>query len=200
MIASHVHDALDQVRRLQSLVMERKNFRGYSGRGRIFGGLAALCGAVVMSLPGVLAASDNARLAGWGVVLALGLLLNYGSLIHWFLYSPEARRSLDRLVPAFDALPALGMGAVFSVSLILHGQTILLPGMWMGLYGLVHVPYRNNLPGANYLVGVFYMACGAFFLVFPQPFANAWPMGLVFFVGETVGGMILLRENGREGN
>ncbi len=116
MIASHVHDALDQVRRLQSLVMERKNFRGYSGRGRIFGGLAALCGAVVMSLPGVLAASDNARLAGWGVVLALGLLLNYGSLIHWFLYSPEARRSLDRLVPAFDALPALGMGGgVFSV-------------------------------------------------------------------------------------
>ena len=192
MIASHVHDALEQVRRLQTLVIERKNFKGYSGRSRIFGGLAAFAGAAVMSMPSLVAETESARLCGWGVVLAVGLLLNYGSLLHWFLYSPEARRSLGRLVPALDALPALAVGAFFSLGLVVHGNYELLPGVWMALYGLVHVPYRNNLPAANYLVGVFYMLSGAYFFLFPAEFANPWPMGVVFFVGETFGGCVLM--------
>ena len=137
--------------------------------------------------------SDNASLIGWGVVLIISMLINYGGLFLWFLFSPEARRSLKRLFPAIDAIPALAVGAFASIALVIQQQYNLLPGVWMSLFGLVHIPYRNNLPGANYLIGVFYIICGAIFLIFPLPFINPWPMGLVFFAGEMAGGLIFYK-------
>lgn len=190
MIANHIHDALSQVKKLQSLVLERKNFRGYSGKTRMGGGLVALLSAVVLANAGI-PETNISHLIGWGVVLIVSLTINYGALFIWFLFSAEARRSLERLMPAIDAIPALAVGAFASLAFILHDQYNLLPGMWMSLYGLVHIPYRHNLPGANYLVGLFYIICGAVFLIFPMPFTDPWPMGLVFFAGETAGGMIL---------
>lgn len=193
MIANHVHDALAQVRKLQSLVLEKKNFDGYSGKCRMWGGIVALLGAVTLANAKI-PETDIAHLIGWGVVLVISMMLNYGGLFLWFLYSPEARRSLDRLVPAIDAVPGLAVGAILSLALVMQEQFYLLPGMWMSLYGLVHIPYRTNLPGTNYLVGIYYIICGAVFLIFPQPFTNPWPMGFVFFAGEMAGGLIFHTE------
>jgi len=189
MIANHIHDALSQVKKLQSLVLERKNFDGYSGKSRMGGGIVALIGAAVLANANI-PETNIANLIGWGVILVVSLLLNYGALIIWFFYSPEARRSLERLTPAIDAIPSLAVGGFTSLALILNGEFLLLPGIWMSLYGLVHIPYRNNLPGSNYLVGIFYIICGAIFLIFPLPFTNPWPMGFVFFEGEMAGGTI----------
>jgi hypothetical protein len=188
-IVNHIHDALTQVKKLQSLVLEKKNFEGYSGKSRIGGGIVALIGAIILGCVNI-PETNTVHLIGWGIVLAVSMSLNYVSLITWFFFSPEARGSLDKLIPAVDALPALAVGAFLSLALIMHQQFYLLPGMWMSLYGLVHIPYRNNLPGANYLVGIFYIICGAVFLLFPLPFINPWPMGVVFFTGETAGGLI----------
>lgn len=189
MIANHIHDALKQVKKLQSLVLEKKNFEGYSGKCRLMGGCVAIIGGIIMANKNM-PQSDTAFLIGWCIVLIISMLINYGGLFLWFLFSPEARRSLKRLLPAIDAIPALAVGAFASIALVIQQQYNLLPGVWMSLFGLVHIPYRNNLPGANYLLGVFYIICGAIFFIFPLPFTNPWPMGLVFFAGEMAGGLI----------
>lgn len=198
MIANHIHDAMDQVRRMQELVLAKQRFKGYSGKARIAGGLAVLLAAYVMNLPRF-PADPLLHLAGWVAVLAIGMLLNYGGLALWFLKDPAVGRDWLQLKPAADALPALAMGAVFSLAIVLRGRFDLLFGTWMCLYGLVHVAYRQSLPRANYVVGLFYMLCGSYCLLSPCcSFLNPWPMGLVFGLGEIAGGIVLYRNRREE--
>ncbi len=195
MVANHIHDALAQVRKMQEIILERRSFRGYSGRARMYGALATLAGALAMSCPRF-PDSDLWHLAGWAVVLGVALALNYGALGFWFLFNPRVKRNAAMLVPAIDALPALAMGALMSVGLVLKGEYDLLFGTWMILYGLGHVSYRQSLPSANYGVGAFYMLCGVICFIWPGlQFTNPLPMGLVFFTGELAGGYILYRNN-----
>jgi hypothetical protein len=192
-IASHIHDALRQVRQLRELVLDRRTFRGYSGAARIAGGVGALLGAAVLASPAV-PRRPLPQLAGWGVVLALSLAANYGALARWFLSPRAGHRDVVRLMPAVDAIPVLAVGALLSVALVLRGQYDLLFGAWMCLYGLVHGLYRLSLPKANYAVGMFYLVCGAVCLLTPAgAFTNPWTMGLVFFVGEVAGGCVFCR-------
>jgi hypothetical protein len=198
MIANHIHDALSQVRKLQEFILEKKNFRGYSGTARMTGGFAALMGTLILA-SGTVPKSPLAQLTGWGVVLLAALAINYGALVFWFFFDPEAKGELLKLMPALDAIPALAVGAVLSLAVSLQGQYQFLFGIWMCLYGLVHVVYRHSLPKANYAVGVFYMLCGTYCLFDPRiSFVNPWPMGLVFFIGESAGGLILYRNRMKE--
>ena len=195
MVANHIHDALAQVRRMQEIILERRSFRGYSGTARMAGATATLAGALIMS-SARFPKSDLWHLAGWAVVLGAALVLNYGALGFWFLFNPRVKRSAAMLVPAVDALPALAMGALMSVGLVLKGHYDLLFGTWMILYGLGHVSYRQSLPPANYAVGAFYMVCGVACFIWPGiEFTNPFPMGLVFFTGELAGGYVLYRNN-----
>jgi hypothetical protein len=192
MIASHIHDALDQVRKLQEFILARRLFRGYSGKARIISGLAALLGAAALASDKV-PATPRAHLIGWGVVLAVGVAVNYASLLYWFLFDPEVRRAPVMLKPALDALPALATGAILTLVIVMTGEFNLLPGTWMCLYGLAQVAYRQSLPSGIYIVGLGYIACGALCLLpSPLPFVNPWPMGLVFLTGELMGGIVLL--------
>ena len=95
--------------------------------------------------------------------------------------------------PAVDAIPALAVGAVLSMAAIMAGLFGFLFGIWMCLYGLAQVAYRQSLPRGIYTVGVAYIFCGFCCLWLQPPFTNPWPMGLTFFLGETAGGMSLLR-------
>jgi hypothetical protein len=192
-IANHIHDALAQVRKLREIVLEKKLFKGYSGKARIVSGIAPLAAAVVLS-SGAVSPTPLAHLAGWGVVLGVGLIVNYAALAYWFLFDSEAGRNLLMLKPAIDAVPALAVGAVLSLALILTEQYDLLFGAWMSLYGLAQVSYRQSLPVGIYLVGLCYIACGAYCLIAPGiSFTNPWPMGIVFCLGEVAGGVILTR-------
>lgn len=198
MIVNHIHDALAQVRRMQELVLEKRRFQGYSGKARILSGTAALMGTIVMASH-LVPANPLAHLLGWGLVLAVGIVLNYVALGYWFLFDSQVRRNPTMLKPAVDALPALGAGAAFSIALILAGQFDLLFGTWMSLYGLAQVAYRRSLPQGIYVVGICYLVCGAWCLVLPGVvFTNPWPMGLVFFAGEWAGGIILYCSNHRK--
>ena len=194
MIANHIHDALGQVRKMQELILAKRNFRGYSGTARVLGGITALAGAsFICFLP--VAHNPNSHLLVWGIVLCFSLILNYGALFWWFLFDREVKRDMRKLLPAIDALPALGVGAILTVALVLHHQYGLLFGVWMTLYGLVHFSYRTSLPGANCVVGLFYILCGAACLFLFNDFFNPWPMGITFFIGELLGGLILRRNS-----
>ena len=200
MIAHHVHDALAQVRRLQELVLARSLFRGYSGRARILSGLTAVAAAAVLASPWV-PREERAHLAGWGLALAVAVALNYGALAWWFLFDPTVRRNPRLLKPALDAIPALLVGAVLSAALVVAGHYRLLAGVWMSLYGLSQVAYRQSLPAGIYRVGLLYILCGTACLLIPAvAFTNPWPMGLTFLFGELAGGVVLLNEQEGRGS
>jgi hypothetical protein len=197
MIANHIHDALAQVRTLQAFILERNVFKGYSGKARLVAGGLALAGSFVLAAP-CFPPSPWAHLAGWGTILVLSLLANYAAMVYWFLFDQRVRRNLLMLRPALDALPALTVGAVLSATLILHREFDLLFGVWMSLYGLAQVAYRTSLPRGIYLIGLFYLVCGAACLLSDQVrFTSPWPMGLVFFAGEVAGGIILVRDHNK---
>jgi hypothetical protein len=197
MIANHIHDALAQVRTLQAFLIERNVFKGYSGTARLISAAAALLGAAALASPRV-PASPWAHLAGWGVVLVVGVLANYSALFYWFLFDRKVGRNPLMLKPALDALPAMALGGVLSVVLIHRRDFDLLFGVWMALYGLAQVAYRHSLPRGMYEIGLLYIVAGGFFLLAPHTsFTNPWPMGLVFFAGEAAGGWILIRDHRR---
>jgi len=194
MIASHIHDALAQVRKLQEIIIERGLFRGYSGTARWFGGLATLVGTLIMA-SSLVPKTELAHLVGWGIVLAVAMVANYAGLTLWFLSDPEAKRDPQALTPAIDALAPLAAGGVLSAALVVRGDCDLLFGVWMCLYGVAHAAYRRSLPRANFILGIYYGLCGTVCLIHPAiRFVDPWPMGIVFFAGETVGGFIL-RQN-----
>lgn len=197
MIASHIHDALAQVRKMRELILTRHEFRGYSGKARIVSGTAALAGAMVLASHNV-PHTPLAHLVGWAAVLAFGVLVNYVALFYWFLFDREVRRNPVMLKPAMDAIPALAVGAALTVGMLAYGEFDMLFGIWMCLYGLAQTAYRQSLPTGIYGVGLGYILCGAVCLVAPSiSFLNPWPMGIVFFAGEWIGGAILILHDAR---
>lgn len=197
MIASHIHDALDQVRTLQAFIVERNRFKGYSGKARMLSGLVALVGAAILSSSRV-PASTAAHLTGWIIILAIGLVINYAALLYWFLFNAEARRDPVMLKPALDAIPPLAVGGILALALALRNQHDLIFGACLSLYGLAQVAYRRSLPHGIYALGFYYLACGAFFLLGPNfSFTNPWPMAIAFCAGEAASGLILIADHQR---
>lgn len=191
MIANHIHDALGQVRRLQSLILEKRKFTGYSGSARMLGGSVAMLGCALM---GLYSNSYGAHLIGWGCILVVALMVNYGALMLWFIQLPDRERNFRTASPALDAIPPLAVGAALTLALLLKGYPDLLFGSWMCLYGLAHTSCRTILPKENWVLGFYYLACGALFLLWPgTTFTNPWLAGTVFLVGEWVGGIIFHR-------
>ena len=193
MIASHIHDALSQVQRLQTLILEKRQFRGYSGTARMVSGSVTLMGSMWMSSASF-PKTDGAHLLGWLVILSVALALNYGALALWYIQLPDDERRSVRVRPVFDAFPALLTGGILSAALILRGYPDLLFGIWMCCYGLAHTSCRRDLPQGNWVLGIYYVFCGAFFMLWQgASFLNPWPMGVVFMVGELIGGIIFHR-------
>ncbi|MBN1268752.1 MAG: hypothetical protein JXB04_04130 [Kiritimatiellae bacterium] len=191
MLTQHLKDALAQVRQLQQAVLERQRFRGYSGPARIASGSLALLAAIAMASP-LYPATTRAHVLGWGGVFIVALLLNTIALLYWFLYNPNVKHDPRKLLPLFDSIPAIIVGAALTFTLILHGWHEYLFGVWMCMFGLSNLASRYVLPRPIILVGLFYIACGVGWLVTPNAsFLNPLPMGFVFFAGEWAGGLIL---------
>jgi hypothetical protein len=187
----HVHQALAQVRLLRRHGIERQRFRGYSGRARALSGCAALAAAFWISRH----PSHGSRyaLAVWLSVAALGAALNYGAVLFWFLGEPADEMRAHRLKPAVEVVPALAAGAVLTVAFWRAGAFDYMVPVWMMLFGVANLASRHVLPRAAAWVGLFYLVSGAaLLLAAPRTgWSNPWPMGVVFFVGEWLGGMAM---------
>jgi hypothetical protein len=190
MIANHIHHALAQVHELQQKILEKQRFKGYSGRARAITGTLALFAAFAMSsryYPQTVAA----HAAGWTAVFGCSVLINFGAVFYWFLFDPAAHREVRRLKPVLDVLPALLTGGLLTLVFMKEGLFGYLFGLWMALFGLANLSTRHVLPRTIAFVGIYYLLLGAFCLFFPVSFLNPWPMGIVFFIGEWSGGVIL---------
>ena len=187
MRTENVHDALQQIREIKVALIAGEKFTGYSGRTRAVAGTLTLLGTLVMSRP-FFPEEAEAHLAGWSLVGLAALIANYSALLHWFFFHPNASRDWRRLVPAAEGLPPIFVGGVLSVVLVFHGMTDLLFGTWMCLFGLTNLSSRRVLPRGSWSLGLFYISCGTGCLLLPISFTNPWPMGIVFFIGELLGG------------
>jgi hypothetical protein len=185
MTRDDIGEALDQVRTLKHLVTEKQLFYGYSGIARMASGTLGLAAAALMS-SSFYPQYPYAHLAGWGIVFGLTALLNYGAVFGWFL----SHRNAQLVKPAFDALPHLFICGILTMALMLQEQHNLLFGVWMSLYGLIHLSCHHVLPKNTVLVGMLYLACGTLGLLNGIDFLNPWPMGVIFFAGEWAGGII----------
>jgi len=191
MIANHIHDALAQVRELRQRILERQRFRGYSGGARTLAGTFALVGAWIMARESY-PRDPYPHLLGWGAIFFLAVLTNYGSLLYWFAKDAGLRGDVRMLRPTVEVFPPLIVGGLLTLAMLLEGHYEYLFGIWMTLFGLSNIASRHVLPRKMGLVGCFYITCGAFCLFSPmRSFLDPWPMGMVFFIGELAGGMLL---------
>jgi len=133
-----------------------------------------------------------AHLLGWGTVFFLALFTNYGSLLYWFAKDAGLHGDVRMLQPTVEVFPPLIVGGLLTLVMLLEGHYDYLFGIWMSLFGLANIASRHVLPHKMGLVGCFYIACGAVCLLpTSRPFLDPWPMGIVFFIGELAGGILL---------
>ena len=186
-----VHDAIKQVRELRHKIVEKQRFKGYSGRARAISGTLAMITAIVLASP-YWPPTPAAHLTAWGGLFIVAALLNFGAILYWFLRDPGANREIRRLKPILDTLPALFVGAILTLALSREQMYSWLFPIWMALYGLANLGSRHVLPPAISLIGWFYVVAGtAMILLGPPSFLNPWPMGIIFFAGEWMGGIVL---------
>ena len=188
MLFSHIHQALGQVRELRARIVAGQDFYGYSGIARGFGGLIALGAGVLLSCS-FYPRSITAHAIAWGLVCAFAVGINYSAMLFWYLRHKSD--SLTTLAPAAEAFPPLAVGALFTATLLYHGQEDLLFGTWMTLFGLTNLSSPRFLPPPIKPLGWFYIVSGGCcFFAHEVSFTNPWPMAIVFAFGEIVGGII----------
>jgi len=186
-----IDQAIESVREMKALVLDRQRFQGFSGVARMIGGFAALATSLVLQhlIPPV----PKLHLIGWGSLLAVGLTVNFAALAYW-LYKRWNALRFDELWPVWEVFPTLSVGAALTVALVRSGQLDLLFGAWMALYGASHMVHRRSLPFPIYCGGLVYLGAGIFFLLWPHAsFTDPRPMGLVFGLGELFGGWVLVK-------
>jgi hypothetical protein len=187
----HVHQALAQIRTMHRFVVERQRFKGYSGRARALSGSLALIAAYWLSLQP--SRPSSYALEAWLVVALLGAAINYGAVLFWFFGESRCERQTVRLKPAIEVVPALAAGVALTIAFWRDGAFDYMVPVWMVLFGIGNLASRHVLPRGISWIGLFYMVSGAV-LLFCAPrmgFSNPWPMGIIFFVGEWLGGLII---------
>ncbi len=191
MSVAGIQETIEHVRELQQAVLERRRFKGYSGRVRIAMGLFALVMAAAMASP-LVPERNLWHIIGWGIVFFVAFLLNAGAVIWWFWNDPAARRDVRVLKPTIDVIAPIAVGGLLTAAMICNRDYQYLFGIWMCLFGLTNMTSRMVLPRPIWWVGSFYIAAGAICLLMPgMDFQNPWPMGVIFCAGEITGGVVL---------
>jgi len=186
---------LDEVRsRLASV----QRFRGLSGSAALASGLGALgTGMVQLAVvPAPRTADDAARyVAIWIACLAFALALNYGAVAVWLVKNWSFRTRSELQTAAVAIVPSVVAGGAFTAALLARGEIGLLPGTWALCYGLGLLAARSMLPRRVAVVAFGFAAIGSTLLFAPGINALVWwVMPLTFGAGQTVIGVLMLRD------
>jgi hypothetical protein len=118
-------------------------------------------------------------------------------VLYWFVRE-QARKDIRRLRPLIDTFPPLVVGGVMTLGFAQQELWSWLVPLWMAQFGVANLASRHVVPPAIALVGWFYIVAGSLLLLSgPVPFTNPWPMGIVFFAGEWMGGIVLHYDQGK---
>jgi hypothetical protein len=186
---------LDEVRsRLASV----QRFRGLSGPAAFASGVFALaCGVVQLAVvPAPRGAEDAGRyVAIWIACLAFALAVNYGAVAVWLARNWSSRTRTELQTAAIAITPSIVAGGAFTAALLARGEIGLLPGTWAVCYGLGLLAARTMLPRGIVSIALSFAALGSTLLFAPATNALAWwVMPLTFGAGQTVIGLLILRD------
>ncbi len=191
MTMDSIRQALTQVQEIHQRVIDRQQFKGFSGTARIVSGGIALGGSLILNSE-IIIKTELSHFVGWCIIGAIAMVLNYGAILYWFLFDPQVERNYRKLKPTAEVMPPLLIGAVLSIVMTRADLYQYLFGLWMCMFGLCNLAVSHALPRPIGLVGIYYIVYGVAFLLIPyDSFLSPIPMGIIFFVGEFVGGIIL---------
>jgi hypothetical protein len=176
-----------------------QQFKGYSGpAAAASGAIAILAGFAQLALvprPDSVA-DQRAYLIVWFSCLAAALLLNYGAIGVWYLRTGAAQERVRARSAGVALLPAIILGAVLSLALILHGIIWMLPGVWYASYAVGLYASRSLVPKGALPLAAAFGIVGAVLLLVPDPAfpLGWWVMPLGFGLGQMYIGLLLTRE------
>lgn len=175
-----------------------QRFRGISGVAAIASGGFAIAAGVLQALlvPMPHGAYDSRVYASiWLVCGTAAMILNYGSIAHWFVSDASARDRWQTRTVGLAILPALTLGAAITLALLNRGAFSYLPGVWYGCYGVGLFASRMMLPRDVLPIAAFFLAAGIALLFSPAAIALAWwvlPIG--FGIGQIAIGVLVARD------
>ena len=196
--------ALADLEEVRDRLAACQQFKGYSGpAAAASGAIAVVAGVVQWALVPRPLDETGVRtyLIIWLACLAVALLLNYGALGVWYVQNAGRQERVRTRSAGLTLLPAVALGAVFSLALILHqGPMWMLPGVWYASYAVGLFNSRAMVPkGAIPLAYAFGIA-GTVLLLTPDTALplSWWVMPLGFGFGQIFIGWLLLREGETE--
>ena len=175
-----VERALADLTEVRDRLASVQRFRGYSSRIAAGTGAIALVGGLVQLalVPHPSTMADvHIYLTIWLSCLACSLALYYTNILAWRARNRGLHAAYQTRTVSLSILPALGVGAVLSLSAYLQNVPAMLPGIWYACYGLGLFASRTMIPkGVMYVAAMFGLA-GTALLLMP----NLWP-GLAWWV------------------
>jgi hypothetical protein len=192
--------ALADLEEVRDRLAACQQFTGYSGPAAIASGIiavvAGLIQATIVSNPASEAGS-RAYLAVWFTCLAIALVLNYGAIAIWYSRTRAHQDRSGARSAGLTLLPAILLGAVLSVAMILHQAVSLLPGVWYACYAVGLFASRSMVPKGTTPVAALFAAGGLLLLLWPDQRAPLewWVMPLGFGLGQAYIGALLLQES-----
>jgi hypothetical protein len=188
--------AMSEIRSIRVQVARGTEFRGYGPASIAFTGILALAVAAGQSLWMTGHEHDFARyLAVWlctaGVAVALTIIQTIvrARRVHSGLAGEMMGSAAEQFVPA------IMVGILLTAVLMRTAaqETWMLPGLWELLFSLGVFASCRFLPRQMFIVGVWYLAAGLYFLATggPDRPLSPWAMGIPFGIGQLLVAAVL---------
>lgn len=184
------HAAEDNLRYIRAAMESATSFTGVSGKGYVLAGFTAVAAAWI----GAQQRSPAAWLTVWMLELVLAaaitlvLVARKARGLKQTLWSGSGRK----LFMAF--LPAMSVGALLTLAFFLQGYTLLLPGIWLSLYGAAVMTAGAHSIRLIPLMGALFIALGGLMLLGLVPLH--FSLGAGFGGLHIVFGLIIWRYHG----
>jgi hypothetical protein len=178
--------ALAQIRDIHAALDRAAVYRGYRAAPIAASGLIGIIAAAAQ--PASLAAADPIGFVTyWTVIAAIALAIGSSEIVYnYFVHDDDlARRGTREAIG--QLLPGLAAGALITIAVAAGDRSLvrLLPAFWsicfaLGVFG--SVPY---LPRGCAVVGVYYLAAGAYLLWVGRDVnaISGWHVGAIFGAG-----------------
>ena len=133
----------------------------------------------------------------WVTVAGACGFIGTATAVHLYTVREDAfaRRRTRRVLAQFA--PCIFTGAIVTIVVArVPEYVILLPGLWGMIFGLGISATRPHLPAGIGVVGTWYMAAGAAFLIrsIRREDPSGWAVGFEFGVGHLLTALVLWRD------
>jgi hypothetical protein len=190
--------ALADIAEVRERLGHVQRFKGYSAfAAALSGGFAVVAGVLQRVLVPQVGTVHQGHLyfALWFSCCAAALLVNYGTIAHWYVNDASARDRWQTATVGLAIIPALLLGGTLSFAMLHSNLYAFLPGTWLGCYGVGLFASRTMVPRAVTPIAAGFLLGGAALLFVPASIALSWwilPLG--FGCGQLAIGASILRD------